>query len=231
MEESKTLKRIFQDRKRTNVLKSAEQATISYLVKIVPSFISSNMLTFIGTMGSVIVLISFILAAYISKEYLLIGIVGLAINWLGDSLDGRIAYFRNIPRKWFGFSLDIIMDWVSTVLIGLGYMVYARNQYELIAFVFVALYGWAMIISQLRYKITDIYSIDSGLVGPTEVRVILSLIFIMEASFGHLIEYFAGVMCIVLFIINIVDTRKLLKLGDIRDDAEREAKLAKEKAV
>lgn len=231
MEESKTLKRIFQDRKRTNVLKSVEQATISYLVKIVPSFISSNTLTFIGTMGSVIVLISFILAAYISKEYLLIGVLGLAINWLGDSLDGRIAYFRNIPRKWFGFSLDIIMDWVSTVLIGMGYMVYARNQYELIAFVFVALYGWAMIISQLRYKITDIYSIDAGLVGPTEVRVILSLIFIMEASFGHLIEYFAGVMCLVLFIINIIDTRKLLKLGDIRDDAEREAKLAKEKAV
>jgi len=231
MEESKTLKRIFQDRKRTNVLKASEQAAISYLVKKVPSFVTSNMLTFLGTVGSVIVLISFILAAYISKEYLLIGVVGLAINWLGDSLDGRIAYFRNIPRKWFGFSLDIIMDWVSTVLIGLGYMVYARNQYELIAFVFVALYGWAMIISQLRYKITDIYSIDSGFVGPTEVRVILSLIFVMEASFGHLIEYFAGVMCIVLFIINVLDTRKLLKLGDTRDDAEREAKLAKEKAV
>jgi phosphatidylglycerophosphate synthase len=231
MEESKTLKRIFQDRKRTNVLKAAEQATISYLVKIVPPYITSNMLTFIGTIGSVIVLIGFILAAYISKEYLLLGVLGFAINWLGDSLDGRIAYFRNIPRKWFGFSLDIIMDWVSTVLIGLGYMVYARNEYELIAFVFVALYGWAMIISQLRYKITDIYSIDSGLVGPTEVRIILSLIFVMEASFGHLIEYFAGVMCVVLFIINIIDTRKLLKLGDIRDAAEREEKLAKAKVV
>ena len=227
MEESKTLKRIFQDRKRTNVLKAAEQATISYLVKIVPPFITSNMLTFIGTVGSVIVLIGFILAAYISKEYLLLGVFGFAINWLGDSLDGRIAYFRNIPRKWFGFSLDIVMDWVSTVLIGLGYMVYARNQYELIAFIFVALYGWAMIISQLRYKITDIYSIDSGVVGPTEVRIILSIVFILEASFGHLIEYFAGVMCIVLFVINIIDTRKLLKLGDIRDAAEREAKLAK----
>jgi phosphatidylglycerophosphate synthase len=228
MEESKTLKRIFQDRKRTNVLRSAEQITISFLVKRVPSFITSNMLTFIGTVGSVIVLAGFILAAYISKEYILIGIIGLAINWLGDSLDGRIAYFRNIPRKWFGFSLDIIMDWISTVLIGLGYMVYARNEYELIAFVFVALYGWAMIISQLRYKITDIYSIDSGLVGPTEVRVILSLIFALEASFGHLIEYFAGAMCLILFIINFIDTRKLLKLGDIRDDAEREEKLARE---
>jgi hypothetical protein len=119
------------------------------------------------------------------------------------------------------------MDWVGTVLIGLGYMVYARNQFELIAFVFVVLYGWAMIISQLRYKITDIYSIDSGLVGPTEVRVILAIILIIEVIQPHLIEYFASGMCITLFIINILDTRKLLKLGDIRDNAERIEKLAK----
>ncbi|MES2456936.1 MAG: CDP-alcohol phosphatidyltransferase family protein [Bacteroidota bacterium] len=227
MEESKTLKRIFQDRKRTNILRTAEQATISYLVKRVPPFITSNNLTFLGTIGSGIVLLGFMLAAYVSRYYLLLGIAGLAINWLGDSLDGRIAYYRNIPRKWYGFSLDIIMDWISTVLIGLGYIVYARNQYELIAFVFVVLYGWAMIISQLRYKITDIYSIDSGVVGPTEVRVILSAILIMEASFGHLIEYFAAGMCLVLFVINFIDTKKLLRLGDLRDAAEREEKAAR----
>ncbi|RZK82368.1 MAG: CDP-alcohol phosphatidyltransferase family protein [Pedobacter sp.] len=226
-----TLKRIFQDRKRTNILSTAEQATISYLVKRVPDYISSNMLTFIGTVGSFIVLLGFMLATYFDRSYLLLGIAGLMINWLGDSLDGRIAYFRNIPRKWFGFSLDIIMDWIGTVLIGLGYMVYARNQFELIAFVFVVLYGWAMIISQLRYKITDIYSIDSGLVGPTEVRVILAIILIIETIQPHLIEYFAAGMCIVLFVINILDTRKLLKLGDIRDIAERAEKLAKKESA
>jgi hypothetical protein len=218
------LKRIFQDRKRTNILSGVEQSTISYLVKRVPSFITSDMLTFIGTAGSVLVLLGFILGTYVSREYLLLGVLGLAINWFGDSLDGRIAYYRNIPRKWYGFSLDIIMDWVSTVLIGLGYLVYARNEYELIAFVFVVLYGWAMIISQLRYKITDIYSIDAGLVGPTEIRIILALIIILEVIFGQLIEYFAAAICVTLFIINFIDTRKLLKLGDIRDKAEREAK-------
>jgi len=219
------LKRVFQDRKRTNILNTAEQKTISYLVTRVPGYISSNMLTFTGTFGSVIVLAGFILAFYLGdRNYLLLGVLGLAINWFGDSLDGRIAYYRNIPRKWYGFSLDIIMDWVSTVLIGLGYMVYARGKYELIAFVFVVLYGWAMIISQLRYKITDIYSIDSGLVGPTEIRVIVALMLILEVIFNHLIEYFAGGICITLFIINIIDTRKLLKLGDIRDDIERKAK-------
>jgi len=222
MEESNTLKRIFQDRKRTNVLRTAEQATISFLVKKVPSFVTSNMLTSIGTVGSLIVMAGFILAAYVDRYYLLLGIAGLAINWLGDSLDGRVAYYRNIPRKWYGFSLDIIMDWISTVLIGLGYMVYARNAYELIAFVFVVLYGWAMIISQLRYKITDIYSIDSGFVGPTEVRIILASIMILEAIFGNLIEYFAAAMCLILFVINIVETRKLLQYGDMRDAAERE---------
>ncbi|WP_316792656.1 CDP-alcohol phosphatidyltransferase family protein [Pedobacter frigoris] len=225
--ENGTVKRIFQDRKRTNILRSAEQATISFLVKRVPAFITSDMLTFLGTVGSGIVLLAFILATYYGKQYLLLGVVGLAINWFGDSLDGRIAYYRNIPRKWYGFSLDIIMDWVSTVMIGVGYMVYARNEYELIAFAFVVLYGWAMIISQLRYKITDIYSIDSGLAGPTEIRIILAIMLILEASFGHIIEYFACVLCTILVVINFMDTRKLLKLGDIRDNAEREEKLAK----
>ncbi|WP_256004346.1 CDP-alcohol phosphatidyltransferase family protein [Pedobacter deserti] len=227
MEESNTQKRIFQDRKRTNVLRSAEQATISYLVKRVPAFISSNNLTFLGTIGSGIVLLAFILGAYVSRHYLLLGIAGLAINWLGDSLDGRVAYYRNIPRKWYGFSLDIIMDWISTVLMGLGYIVYARNEYELIAFVFVVLYGWAMIISQLRYKITDIYSIDSGFVGPTEVRLIIAVILILEASLGHLIEYFVAVMCVILLIVNFIETKKLLRMGDMRDNAEREEKLRK----
>lgn len=218
------LKRVFQDRKRTNILNSLEQQTLSFLVTRIPSYISSNTLTFLGTVGSVLVLAGFILANYSERSYLLIGIFGLALNWFGDSLDGRIAYYRNIPRKWYGFSLDIIMDWVSTVMIGLGYMVYAKGKYELIAFVFVVLYGWAMIISQLRYKITDVYTIDSGLVGPTEIRIILALIFILEVIFGGLIGYFAGVICITLFFINIIDTRKLLKLGDIRDAIERNAK-------
>ncbi|MFP5079894.1 CDP-alcohol phosphatidyltransferase family protein [Pedobacter sp. JCM 36344] len=229
--ETGTLKRIFQDRKRTNLLSKPEQATISYLVKRVPDFVTSNMLTVIGTAGSVLVLLGFVLATYLDRPYMLLGILGLTINWLGDSLDGRIAYYRNIPRKWFGFSLDIIMDWVGTVLIGLGYMVYARNQFELIAFVFVVLYGWAMIISQLRYKITDVYSIDSGIVGPTEVRVILAIILVVEVVQPHLIEYFATGMCIALFIINILDTRKLLKLGDIRDNAERLEKLPKKNSA
>lgn len=82
-----------------------------------------------------------------------------------------------------------------------------------------------MIISQLRYKITDYYTIDAGLVGPTEVRVILALVMGIEIIFYHTIPFFAGGMCLVLFIINCKDTGKLLRLGDMRDREERKKKM------
>lgn len=223
-EDTVNKKRVFSDRKRTNILSGTEEKTIFYLVKKVPNFITSNMLTGIGIAGSIIVLIGFILANYVDRNYLLLGVLGLAINWLGDSLDGRVAYYRNLPRKWFGFSLDIIMDWIGTVLIGLGYLVYTENEYELVAFIFVVLYGWAMIISQLRYKITDKYIIDSGLFGPTEVRILIALILVMEVIFPDSIKIAGVLMCVALFIIDIIDTNKLLKLGNIRDQSEMAAK-------
>ncbi len=214
-------KSIFRDRKRTNILHSAEQATIYFLVKRVPAFITPNILTAIGTFGSLLVFTSFLLATYSHKSFLLLGIIGLVVNWFGDSLDGRIAYFRNIPRKGLVFSFYKINDWIGTVLIGMGYIVYAQDFYELLAFLFVVLYGWAMIITQLRYKITDKYTIVSGLVWPTEVRVLIAAILIFEVLVSGSIKYFAAVMCLALFIINIIDSRKLLKLGDLRDKQEK----------
>ena len=211
------VQRTFSDRKRTNILKRAEQLTIVFLLPKVPKFISPNALTLIGTLGSGLVFLAFVLGAYVTNWYLLLGIVGLGINWLGDSLDGRLAYYRNIPRRWYGFALDIIADWIGIVLIGFGYYIYAQNGTQIIAFAFVAFYGWSIIISQLRYKITNEYSIDSGFVGPTELRFIIALILIFEVLFHESIAYLAGLISVVLFIINVIDSLKLLKMGDLRD--------------
>lgn len=209
--------RTFSDRKRTNLLKKAEQSAIVFLLPKVPDFISPNLLTLLGILGSVLVFSAFILAAYLTDWYLLLGIIGLVVNWLGDSLDGRLAYYRNIPRRWYGFALDIIADWLGIVLIGFGYYIYAENGTQIIAFVFVALYGWSIIISQLRYKITNNYSIDSGFVGPTELRFVIAFILIAEVLFHGSIAYLAGSITSILVIINTIDSLKLLKLGDLKD--------------
>jgi phosphatidylglycerophosphate synthase len=214
-------KRVFSDRERTNILRKGEQNLILFLLKRVPKWITPNIMTGIGMFGSLIVFLSFILGSFYARNYLLIGILGFIINWLGDSLDGRLAYYRKIPRKWYGFALDIVMDWLSIILIGLGYYYYASVGTQIFAFLFVVLYGWSMIISQLRYKITGFYQIDSGYLGPTELRVIISIVLITETLFAGSITYFAIAMVALLLVINIIDTFKLLEAGDAKDREEK----------
>lgn len=225
MSEQKINKKLFRDRKRTNILIKPEQKFISYLAPRIPSWISSDGLTAIGFLGSLMVLGSFLLAEYVSRDLLLFAVLGFFVQWFGDSLDGRIAYYRNKSRKWYGFALDIVMDWLSTVFIGLGYILYTVGDFKYLGFVLVSLYGWAMIISQLRYRITDKYTIDSGLLGPTEIRVVICLVILLEVIIKGSINYSMIIICTILFFINIIDTRKLLMLGDIKDNEEKLAKL------
>ncbi|MFZ4861995.1 CDP-alcohol phosphatidyltransferase family protein [Sphingobacterium sp. Mn56C] len=228
MSEQKINKKLFQDRKRTNILSNPEQRFISFLVSRIPNWLSSDGLTAVGFLGSLMILGSFLLAEYVHRDLLLLAVLGFFVQWFGDSLDGRVAYFRNKSRKWYGFALDIVMDWVSTVFIGLGYMLYTVDDFKYLAFTLVALYGWAMIIAQLRYRITDKYTIDAGLLGPTEIRIIISLVLVLEVIIKGSIDYSVFAICLALFFINISDTKKLLALGDLKD---KEEKKAKEKAI
>lgn len=202
------------DRKRTNLLKKAEQKFIAVLVQRIPGWITSDMLTGVGLFGSAVVSASFILADYVKREFLLLGVLGFIISWFGDSLDGRLAYFRKKPRKLYGFTLDITIDWISIILIGCGFIVYVEGPWELIGYAFVIMYGWELIIALMRYRITGVYSIDSGKLGPTEARIMISLIMIAEVIFPRSINYSALGITLVLFIINIIDTRKLLIVAD-----------------
>jgi len=217
---------IAQGRVRTNILHNVEQKSIAYLVQKIPAWMSSDMLTAIGFVGSVIVFLSFVLGAYISRYFLLLGILGFMVSWFGDSLDGRIAYYRNKPRKWYGFSLDITVDWLGIILMGAGFIVYAPSYWKIIGFLFVVLYGWEMITALLRYKITEQYSIDSGSFGPTEVRILISFMLILEVIVKDSILYTSSLACLVLLIMNFLETGKILKSADERDKKEKEAKIA-----
>jgi phosphatidylglycerophosphate synthase len=211
---NKALSSITYDRKRTNLLKKYEQLALAYLVQHIPDWISSNMMTAIGFFGSMIVFGSFLLASFFSRYFLLLGVLGFLISWFGDSLDGRLAYYRRKPRKLYGFVLDISMDWISIILIGYGYIVYAEDVWELVGYGFVLMYGWEMIIALMRYKITGQYSIDAGKLGPTEARIIISAILISEVFYPGSLGYSITALSVLLLVINIVDTRRLVITAD-----------------
>jgi phosphatidylglycerophosphate synthase len=221
VDKADALAKITKDRQRTNILRRYEQPTLAFLVRHVPSWVTSNMLTAVGFGGSLLVLAGFVAAAYAHRSFLLLCILGLAINWLGDSLDGRLAYYRSKSRRWYGFALDVMADWLTTIFIGLGYVVYVGGEWELVGFCFVVLFGWAMMMALLRYKIIGVHTIDSGLLGPTETRVIISGMMLLEIFFPRFIIYSGALACVILFAINVSDALKLLKASDLRDREER----------
>jgi large-conductance mechanosensitive channel len=225
-----SLRLIATDRQRTNILREWEQKSIAYLVQKVPTWISSDGLTAFGLFGNVMVASSFVLGHYFGRYWLLLSLLGFVINWFGDSLDGRLAYYRNKPRKWYGFSLDVTVDWIGTILIGLGFTIFIPGIWKYAGYMFVVLYGWEMITAQLRYKIIGQYSIDSGIFGPTEVRMLLGTIITIEVFVPGSLKFLATAACIFLLISNIKESRRLLRLADEQDKEER-AKKEKEKEL
>jgi len=218
---------ISQGRTRTNLLKKQEQKTIAFLVQYIPSWVSSNMLTGIGFSGNVIIFLSFILGKTIDPKYLLLGVAGFAISWFGDSLDGRVAYYRNKPRKWYGFSLDLVVDWIGIVLVGLGFIIYAQGLSKILGYAFIVLYGLEIIIALLRYKISGEYSIDAGKLSPTEARIFISIFLVLEVLFHGIIVYMTALAVITLAISNFLEFKKLARIADQRDEEENKKNLSK----
>ena len=215
------------DRSRTNILRGIEQPTILFLCRILPKFLTPDLLTIIGMLGTVLVFFGFWFAVnFHNKIYLFISIFGFAVNWFGDSLDGRIAYYRNIPRKWYGFTLDSIMDWISLFTMSAGYFIYVEPEYKILVFLFSSGYAWAMLMVHLRYKMTDVYTIDPGPLGPTETRIIICLVILSEIFFGGSIRLFSVFVTILIMTMNVFDTFKTIKIGDLKDKEEKRLKEA-----
>ena len=112
------------------------------------------------------------------------------------------------------------MDWISVGIIGFVFITYLEL---LPAAAFCVYFCIWMVHDQCvpKYKITDIYSIDAALVGPTELKI-HHLFF---PDFGNFIPnalaYFAVTGSAILIIINLVETNKIIKYGDQRDIEEK----------
>ena len=218
--------KISQDRERTNLLRKYEQTAIAYLVQRIPNWVTPDMLTFLGFLGNLTVGLSFYLASF-NNYWLYLSALGFFLSWFGDSLDGRLAYYRNKPRKWYGFCLDLTTDWLGIIFMGLGAYFYFPGYWKIAVYLFVTLYGWEIITALLRFKVTGKYSIDSGYFGPTEVRILLLTIFIVEIYVPGTILVMSVIGILGIVISNIIETLKLLKLADNRDKQERKNTTAK----
>jgi phosphatidylglycerophosphate synthase len=99
----------------------------------------------------------------------------LVVQWVGDSLDGTLARVRGIQRPKYGYYLDHIVDAVATAAIGLGlglspFMLLSIGALIVVGYLILSINVYLESMAFGRFRL------GYGLLGPTEVRVVLILL-------------------------------------------------------
>ena len=103
----------------TSILNAAEKKVLVWLAERMPSWVTSDMLTFVGFIGALVVAAGYALSN-LSLYWMWLSCLGLFINWFGDSLDGSLARVRNTQRKTYGFFIDHNVDVINETIMFIG---------------------------------------------------------------------------------------------------------------
>ncbi len=170
----------------TGLTAKAEEKAKEWICPRIPTWVNSDMLTVLGFLSSFIIAAGFIFG-FSNRWYLILVIVGLILNWFGDSFDGSLARYRKKTRPNYGYFIDHIVDSLVILVLGLGLGLSGFFKIE-IALAFVIMYLILMIYVELMTYVQNEFKYSFGLVGPTEIRIIGILLTIV--MFFIPIKYF-----------------------------------------
>src|SRR2546422_503229 len=108
----------------------------------------------------------------LSTAWLWVASACLALQWLGDSLDGTLARVRGAERPRYGYYLDHVVDAFSTAVIGLG-LGLSPYVHLNVALGVVIVYLALSINVYLEANVFGLFRLAYSRLGPTEVRIIL----------------------------------------------------------
>ncbi|MHA6720670.1 CDP-alcohol phosphatidyltransferase family protein [Sphingomonas sp. RS6] len=157
-----------------NWLATKERRLLTWLCGIMPPSITPDRLTAIGMAGAALVFIGYV-GSNLATWWLWVAMMGYAVQWFGDSLDGSLARFRKIERPSYGYFLDHSCDGVANLLIvaGIGLSPFVDMTVAMIA---LAGYFLMCMHTFLSAKVTGELRLSYSLAGPTELRLALMLL-------------------------------------------------------
>ncbi len=150
-----------------------EKRSLVWMAERTPAAIHSDHLTILGFAAQLMAGLSYALARG-NRYWLLAGIGFLALNWLGDSLDGTLARVRRRQRPRYGFYVDHIIDSFGAlaVMAGLamsGYMHPWIAAGLLVAFLLMSIQSYLA-----TYTLGE-FQLSFWSFGPTELRILLAV--------------------------------------------------------
>ena len=148
-----------------------EKRVLLWMANRAPSWLTSDQLTLLGLNAQIGAGACYAFSRF--NRYALLGVIlCIALNWLGDSLDGTLARVRRHERPRYGFYVDHIVDIFGSIALmcGLacsGFLHWQTAIAMLIAF---------LLLSSESYLAThtlSCFQLSQGIFGPTEIRILL----------------------------------------------------------
>ena len=165
----------FRDAKRVqqSILAPAEKKLLVWMAQRTPARLNSDHFTALGFVAMLLAGASYALARWYPAA-LLLATFFVALNWLGDSLDGTLARVRNQLRPRYGFYVDHMLDSLGALALmsGLAFSGYVHERVALgmlIAFLLLSIE-----IYLATYTIGN-FHLSFWKFGPTEVRLLLCI--------------------------------------------------------
>ena len=211
----------------TSVLNALEKRVLVWISERQPKWMTSDILTYIGTLGAVIIATGYILSVR-NINFLWLSSLGFVINWYGDSLDGTLARVRKTQRPIYGYYIDHTIDAINEVMIFVGVGLSGLMHLD-IALLALVMYLLMTINVSINAHLKKEFKLTYAKMGPTEFRIlaiILNTLFILirplrEFShsfilFGHdirlgALDYIGIVIILILCVLHLTDVVKDIK--------------------
>jgi phosphatidylglycerophosphate synthase len=152
---------------------AAEKRALLWLAARTPPWIGSDHLTVLGLAAQIGAGACYALAAW--NRYALLGVIAcLALNWLGDSLDGTLARVRQQLRPRYGFYVDHMVDSFGALAL-MGGLALSGYMHPWIAIGLLVAFLMLSIQSYLATHALGEFRLSFWRFGPTELRIMLAI--------------------------------------------------------
>ena len=152
---------------------SGEKRVLVWVAERTPEWIGPDHLTVLGFAAQIGAGVCYALAR-LDRYWLLAAIACLALNWLGDSLDGTIARVRQQLRPRYGFYVDHMVDSFGAVAL-MGGLALSGYMHPWIAMGLLVAFLLLSIQSYLATHALGEFRLSFWRFGPTELRILLAV--------------------------------------------------------
>jgi archaetidylinositol phosphate synthase len=154
-------------------LTSIEKRALLWLAERTPRAMNSDHLTILGFFAQVMAGVCYALARG-DRDWLLAVIGFLALNWLGDSLDGTLARVRQRQRPRYGFYVDHMVDSIGSLAL-MGGLAWSGYMHPYLAIALLIAFLLLSIQSYLATYTLGQFELSCWNFGPTELRILLGI--------------------------------------------------------